>query len=870
MSSADDLGPSRDADFHENSPTLLPGRRRHPVLRRLLFLAAVLIVGQFAANVWTSQLWFDNLGFKAVYRTELITRTALFALAFVLTEVLCHVGVWMAYRYRPLRVPDAAGEAMHRYRVSIEPFRRSGAMLVVPMFALLVAVSAAGQWRVPLLWWGRTSFGATDPQFGRDIGFYVFTMPLIEMVIGFATVILVLSLVLAGLTHYIYGGILLRDGGLRATRLARTHLGLLIVALLLVRAAGWWWGRYALVYKSGRAITGVDSTSVSATLPIHEILAVCAVLTALLFLVLLRSRNWRLPTTAIAMLSACAVIFGGLYPDVIGTLRANGPESEAQASYVQREIDGTRAAYGVSGVTADAYAAGSKLPAGTTAAELAKQVGPQPLLDPVTAGGVFQKLKATPPASFDAVLDTGRTGSGAAVSPTVVGARTIDPSEIPKQQNSWVGRHLVYTHSTGVISADATIAGGGSPSFVTTPEAARSRIYFGSGLPSYSVVGGKAIEADGDKTTGYRYDGTGGVALGGIMRRVAYAASFRSVDMLTSRSVSTTSRVIYNRDPVDRVRQVAPWLSVDQGTYPVQAGGRTLWVVDGYTTSARYPYSRAQELPTAPGVTGPQVNYVRSAVKATVDAYDGTVRLYTWDAKDPILRAWQKVFPGSLLPRSQMPAQVASQLRYPQAQFEMQRSVLAVFRHKDRASFVAEKTSWALPLDPTSGTAVLQPSRYQPVTLPGATSPTYGLSATYVDPGEKGPLTGFVVADGDGSASSSLHLLQVSGAARSPQQFQDDLLASVTTSSSMPGTLQQFFEGRSREKELVIRGSVLTVPAAGGMVQIEPLFVRADGDKAYPVLKAVVVGYGAATAKGGKIAWGSTLEAALADLATAK
>lgn len=868
MSASDDSGVPRDSDYYDNAPPTLPGQRRHSVLRRIFQIVLPLVIGQLAASVWTRQLWFENVGFESVYRVELLTRTAMFTVAFLLTEALCHAGVWIAYRYRPIRVPDAAGEAMHRYRVSIEPFRRTVALFVPPIFSALIGLSAAGQWRVPLLWWGRQSFGVADPHFHRDIGFYVFSMPLIEMVIGFATVILVLSLALVGMTHYIYGGLLIRDGGMRATRLARTHLGLLLIALVLVRAAGWWWGRYALVYKTGHQITGVDATSVSASLPIHEILACSAVLTALLLLALLRSRNWQLPTAALSMLAVCGVVFGGLYPDVVSALSANRLGSGAQAAYVQREIDATRAAYGVSDATVRNYRANAALPAGTTAAALTKQVGALPVVDPTIVSGAFQKLRATAPETFGPVLDVGRSGRGSTLRPTVVGVKALDESKIPQADRGWVGRHMVYTHATGVVSAPADVTTNGAPSFVTSAAGAGSRIYFGAGLPSYSVVGGKAIEADGTKTTGYRYDGAGGVALGGIMRRVAYAASFRSVDMLTSRSVSSTARVIYNRDPVQRVRQVAPWLSVDDNAYPVQVGDRTMWVVDGYTTSDRYPYSRHQELPTASGVIGPQVNYVRSSVKAVVDAYNGTVKLYAWDAKDPVLRAWEKVFPGTVLPRSEVPAAVASQVRYPQSQFEMQRAVLAAFHRSDRASFVADAPDWALPLDPTNDLNTLLAPHYQPVTLPGASTPTYSIGAPYVDSANDAGLTGYVVANADASAGTSpLSVLKVSGPARSPRQFQTDLTSSAQTSSTLSGTLEQFFTASSRNKDLLIRGNLLTVPVAGGMLQVEPIYLKANGDNTYPLLKAVVVGFGGSTAKGGTIAWGTTLGGALADLA---
>ena len=864
MSAADGFGRSGGAGSSDVRALPRLDRRRRPLLRLTLAVVVVLIGGDTAVNVWTRHLWFENLQYAGVYGVELRTRAALFAGGFLAVEVLCHGSIRLAYRYRPLRVPDAAGEAMHRYRVAIEPFRRATFALVPLLLAVLTGASASSQWRTPLLWWGRQSFGVKDPQFHRDIGFYVFTMPLIEMLIGFATVILILALILATVTHYVYGGITVTEGAVRFTRVARRHLCLLAVALLLVRAAGWWWGRYALVYRTGRTLTGVDDTDVRATLPVHAILACAAVLCALTFLVTLRTRSWRWPAASVSTLMACAVVFGGIYPEILSAVRGNSTRSSNEAAYLQRDIDATRAAYGVADVAVRDYAAGA-----TPTSGLSEAAAGAPILDPTVVTTAFQQLQGlVPPAAFTAGLDTERTG--AAGTPAVVGARGIDLSGLPAGTRDWVGQHLIYTHGTGVVSAraDATTTGG-APSFITTPGAASSRIYFGGGLPSYSVVGGTPIEADGTASTGFRYDGRGGVAIGGVMRRLAYAAKFRSWDLLTSHAVSTKARIVYGRNPVDRVKQVAPWLSVVDAAYPVQSGGRTLWVIDGYTTSDRYPYSEHQPLTTGSDGLGTPVNYLRGSVKATVDAYDGTVRLYAWDSSEPVLRAWEKVFPGTVRPRSQMPAAVLSQVQYPQILFEMQRTVLAAYHLSDRAAFVDGGDRWSVPLDPTTGAGVLQPSYYQSVTLPGASRPGYALTSPYVGEAGTGATTGYLVAGSDpgstpgqvGAGYGRLTLLRVSGSARGPGQFQNDLNSSSQRSSSMAGTLSQFFTTQARLKATVSRGNLLTLPAAGGMLQVEPLYTRSKGSS-YPVLAAVVVGFG------DRMRWGATLQDALTDLST--
>ncbi|MEO8851022.1 MAG: UPF0182 family protein, partial [Allobranchiibius sp.] len=358
MSAADGFGPTGDAGPADLAAPRGAARRRSPLLRTIVYAAVLVVVANVVAGIWTRQLWFDQLGFANVYDIQLRTRVSLLVGVFVVLQMLLRGSIWLAYRFRPLRVPDAAGEAMHRYRVAVEPFRRTIFALLPTVLSLLVATSAADQWRVPLLWWARQDFGTTDPQFGKDIGFYVFSMPLIEMAIGFATVALIMALILATVTHYVYGGILLREGAVTVTRLARNHLCLLAIALLSVRAAAWWWGRYALVYNTSRGITGVDDTGVRVTLPVHAILVCAAVITAVAFVVTMRTHQWRLPIAATSMLAVTAVVFGGVYPGVVAQLRGDSPTGAREAVYAQRGLDATRAAFGISAATARDYRAG--------------------------------------------------------------------------------------------------------------------------------------------------------------------------------------------------------------------------------------------------------------------------------------------------------------------------------------------------------------------------------------------------------------------------------------------------------------------------------------------------------------------------------
>ncbi len=830
-------------------------RRGHPWLRTLTVVVVGLIALDVAGSMWTRHLWFASTGFSDVYSTQLRIKAWLFLGAALATEVLCRGGMWLAYKLRPIVVPDAAGEAMHRYRVSVEPFRR-GIFLVLPlMSSVLIGASASARWRVPLLWSGRVPFGRSDPQFHRDFGFYVFTLPWIQLLIGLATAVLVVALLLATVTHYVYGGITLRGGRVLVTRFARNHLCLLAIALLLVRAASWWFSRYAVVYRTGRSITGVDYVGVHALVPVRGILALCAVLTALTFVPTLRTGNWRLPVSAVTMLTACGIVFGGIYPDVLAALEVGSADSARQTRYVEEHLAATRSAYGVDDVRVQSV--GQQ----TAASGVGTAATGVPVMDPAYLASAFQKLQRLGPVdSFGAFPDTGVEGAGQSI-PTVKAARGVDVSDLPASGRNWRGRHVVYTHGTGIVTARGDQASpAGDPVSITRPEAAAARVYFGEGLPAYSVVGARPVEADGSSDTGYRYDGGGGVALGGVLRRLAYAGKFRSSELLTSKDVTARSRIIYDRDPVTRVRQVAPWLTVDDDSYPVTSGDRALWVVDGYTTTDRYPFSHHEPLTGTPRGGSAQVNYVRNAVKATVDAYDGTVRLYAWDSSDPILRAWENVFPGTVLARSSMPKAVATQVRYPRQLFDLQRSVLGAYHPMSAADFQRGSDRWTLPADPTSGAAVTQPAVYTPVRLPGATSSTYSLTGSYVDRSGMGGQTGLLVAGSDPASGYGLLTLLRTPGATGPGQFQTRVNSSQQRSSTLPGTLAQYFVNQSKGGARATRGGIVTVPTPAGLMHVEPVFVRPSGGASHPQLKAVVVGTGT------HVAWGRTLQAAIADL----
>ncbi len=850
--------------------------RRRP--RLLPVVAGVLVVVGLLftvfTEIWTDRLWFGEVGFTGVFDTVLRTRLLLFALFGSLLALAVGVNVVVAYRLRPARLPHSLEQrSLDRYRDALAPHR--GLALAAALLALgvLAGVSAAARWQVWLQWRNGVRFGVTDAQFGRDVSYFAFTYPFQRLVLGYLFTALFLSIAAAAVVHYLYGGIRLQTPGERVGGAARAHLSVLLGLFVLLKSYAYYLDQYGLAFSPRGKVTGASYTDVNAQLPALRILVLIAVICALLFFAALFRRGWVAPAAGLGLMLVSSLVVGGLYPLVVQQAQVKPNEIEREAPYIRRNIVATREAYRI---RRDVDVTYRRYEGKQTASDAALRrdrdtVANARLLDPNKLRGAFESLQQIRGYyGFPDTLDVDRYEVDGKTETYVVGVREIDHDGLAPAQRNWINEHMVFTHGIGLVAAPTdTVDPQGNPSFAVrdipptgTIAIEQPRIYYGERSPSYSVVGTTQQEVDqpaegGGGDIAVAYQGKGGVGIGSMWRRVLYSVKFRSRYLLLSGALRPESKILYVRDPRERVRKVAPYLELDQDPYPVVVGGRVLWVVDAYTTSNGYPYSERVSLDelTADSTTARQtarsINYIRNSVKATVDAYDGTVTLYRWDDADPVLKTWERSFPGSVRPRSEMSPELLAHVRYPEDLFKIQRDLLASYHIDDPGAFFREADFWAVPEDPSikeadrrnlraQGADLAQPPYYVYGKLPGATSPTFQLTS---------PLT----------ARNRPNLAAYLSVSNDADSFGRMTVLELPTNTAVPGPVQRastFQTSPVASQELalldqhgseVVLGNLLTMPVGGTLVYVQPVYVQStstgEGSR-IPQLKRVFVGVG--------------------------
>ncbi|MFC6878495.1 MULTISPECIES: UPF0182 family protein [Actinomadura] len=913
--------------------------RTRLVLPVLVALALLLIVFIVYTAVWTNLLWYRSVGFEEVYTTQLQARAVLFAGSGLFMALVVGANVVVAHRLRPAYRPlSVEQQGLERYRTVIDPRRRLIMAGTLGLLAILTGSSVSGQWPVWLAFLNRTSFGEKDPQFHKDISFYVFTYPFLRLVLGVVFATVILSVLAAVMVHYLYGGLRLQGPGDKASPPARAHLSVLVGLFVLLKAFAYWFDRYGLVHSERGVTTGASYTDVNALLPAKTILAVIAVICAVMFFSNLMRRGMMLPGVGFTLLVLSAILVGGLYPLLIQRVQVGPDELAKERQFIQRNIAQTRKAYGVADVRPEPYGTRPETDPKKLADRRGEHSGVR-LLDPAVVGPAFQQLQQIRDFyKFPDTLDVDRYLIDGKTQDSVVAVRELQGP--PNGQRGWVKDHLIYTHGYGFVRAlGGSLSKDGTPDFQQkdmpqkpdgTPQVARPQIYFGERSSSYSVVGGRGQNEldypDGAVQTGqhdHTYAGEGGVKVDSFLRRLMFATKFQDTNLLLSGAIKKDAKILYNRTPREMVQRAAPWLTLDGNPYPTVVNGRILWVVDGYTTSNGYPYSETLGLQDATRDTitdtrsavakqaDHRINYLRNSVKATVDAYDGTVHLYQWDEQDPIARTWMKVF-KNVEPKAKIPQELLAHLRYPEDLFKVQRRILAKYHVTQADSFYNGQGFWDVPEDPNpANKGKTQPPYYlslqmpataqqsaaqpqgggqapggqvpaqgppatgpqarpaaqpsgrpqEPDPPPAAQEPRFSLTSVYT-PRNQRYLSAFLTADSTpGSGYGKLRLLEM------PSVDQPGLKR-----PQGPGQVQQAFENDGPIRTLLFPqrnsgtetklGNLLTLPFAGGLLNVEPVYSQAtqSNQAPYPTLLAVLVKYGDA------VAHGRTLDEALREL----
>ena len=845
--------------------------RRSPLTLTITILVVLSGVLLSLSGFYADWLWFKSVDFTSVWTTVLTTKVFLFVIAGLLTSSTILLNIIIAYKRRPLYVPlSIEADNLERYRAQIEPIKRWVVLALAVGLFYFAGTSGSAMWESWLLFKNSTSFGVKDPQFNMDISFFAFKLPFYQTMIAWAISTLILSIIAAAVVHYLYGGIRLQVQEDRTTVAARVQLSVLLGGVVLMKAVAYWFDRYQLALKESKLITGLTYTDVNATLPAKAILAAIAVVCALLFFANIIRRSWVLPAAGTALLVVSSVLIAGIYPGAIQQFQVKPSESSKEAPFIQRNIDATRDAYGLSAVEVSDYQATLTTSAGQLTKDAATIANIR-LMDPNVISATFRQLQQIKPYyGFPESLDIDRYTIDGVKRDVSVAVRELNIAGNPSR--NWINDHLVYTHGFGFVAAFGnTRDTDGKPSFAVgdlPPTKGlgdfEPRVYFGENVPDYSIIGGVKTDnpvefdypddasANGQKNV--TYSGTGGVPVGSLVNKIVFALKYQEQRILLSSLINKDSKILFERNPRDRVAKVAPWLTLDGDPYPAIIDGKILWIIDGYTTSAGYPYSRQTSLANATfdaltsnstSVTAQgnqNINYIRNSVKATVDAYNGTVTLYKWDEKDPVLATWSKAFPGTIQPKSKMSKSLLEHIRYPEDMFRVQREILSSYHVQTAAAFYGGQDFWRVPRDPSTfgANAGAQPPYYLTLQMPGEAKPEFALTTPFVPRGGRENLSAFAVVNSDaGPNYGKITVLQLprSTNVAGPSQVASNFEAKPEVANS----LSLLRQGGSD----VVLGNLLTLPVGGGLLYVQPVYVRATANTAsYPLLQKVLVSFG--------------------------
>jgi uncharacterized membrane protein (UPF0182 family) len=774
------------------------------------------------------------------------------------------------------------------------------------VLGLIAGVGMSSEWNQWILFRNGGSFGVKDQTFQTDVGFYVFKLPFYMTIVNWLFASGVIILLVTIVAHYLNGGIRLQSPIQRVTPQVKAHISVVLGLLALVKAADYWLQRYALTWSTRGTVDGATYTDVKAQLPAIYLLLFIALLSFGLFIYNIWRRGWVLPVVAVGLWALVSVVAGVAYPAFIQRFRVEPEESSKEAPYIQHNIEATRDALGLNNVETAPF------DYTTDQAATSQAIDNNPgtirnvrLLDPAIVEPTYQRQQSIYGFYRFNELDVDRypvTAPGATQATStqvVLSARDLTTAGIPQQ--SWEGSHLAYTHGYGVALAPAnTTASDGTPSYLVKDvpldvtgdqinlKITQPQLYYGEDLPGYAITNTGRAEVDytgaAEGEGQSLYTGSGGVKLDSFARKAAFALRFADWNLIVSNFLTSDSKIVFERDIKARITKVAPFMKWDADPYPVVQDGRVVYVWDGYTSTDHYPNAERADttgLPNGSGLTGGGINYVRNSVKAVLDTYDGTVKLYVVDPSDPIVNAYQKAFPALFYPVDEMPQELRAHWRYPEDLFRLQTNMYGRYHITDPQNFYEKTSAWAVANDPGTsvsgtstataqatsalGTGQALPTTtrridpfYQLLQLPGDTQESFVMSRPFVPfsqtgSGDRQTLTSFMVARSGPDDYGKITVYEmppgqaVPGPSLANTQIQQNPRVSfIVTQLNQQGSRVSF-------------GNMLLVPLENSILYVRPLYVSSDTNPA-PALKAVVV------VAGDKVSVQPTLRQALQEL----
>jgi uncharacterized protein len=834
----------------------------------IIAVAAIILLGvvlSALSGIYVDLLWFREVHFSGVFWSVFWSKVVLGLVFGVLFFVLLLANLIVVRRITPrFRVPSMEQEIFERYRPMVEPYIRYLVPGFAALIALFVGIAASAQWQTFLLWRsaGPVRFGANlvDPVFHRDPSFYIFVLPFHKFVQGWLFSSLVGILVIVILAHYVLGNIRTQQVADRVTPAARGHLSVLLGLIILVKAWGYYLGKFDLLVSSRGVVTGASYTDLHAQLPALKLLVFVAIFCAVLFFVNIRYRVWALPIIALGLLVLVSVIAGAVVPAAVQRFQVTPQELQKETPYITRDIDATRYAFGI-GLKSQPVNPANDI----TAAEVQENdltISNIRLWNPGILGQTYQALQRIQPYYEFSDVDVDRYGIQAEERMVMLSAREVSQAGIPGGAG-WQSSHLIYTHGYGAVASRVSSAtGSGAPEFLLkdVPASPGSQIQLDPGKGSqvyygelhevpYVIVDTKQRELNFPRPNGpgsvfTTYRGKGGIAVGGFFRRLVFAYRYRDFNLLISGLITPESRILINRDVRTRIRKAAPFLKYDADPYSAIVGGHLFYVWDAYTTTDLYPYSERVSLSDVTnGDVAGRANYIRNSVKAVMNAYDGTVRFYVTAPADPLIQVWQRAFPHLFTPLDQAPAELQAHFRYPEDLMQIQAQVFSRYHVDDAATFFNNAERWAVPeaLPPCpdcAASGTLRPY-YVLLRLPGDEREQFVLFQPFTPAGRQN-MVAYMAAGSDPGLYGRLDAFQfpVGENIDGPQQVRN--LISQDPAVSQQLTLL------SQKGSNVLFGDLIITPIENGFLYVQPVFVTASNTNPIPELKRVVVVHGGA------------------------
>ena len=830
-------------------------RRPQPVL----FLIGLFFLLAIAAQVvpfYTDWLWFGEVGYTGVFWTTLSLRGTLFATVMVGVLVFMAANLMFAAR---TAAPDVLWELEDQLglpgRVVIEPLIRRFLPIVLTVIAVIAGLRSSTHWETVLGFNNAQPFHVNDPVFGHDLSVFVFQLPLWRLIHGWAIALVAGTMLLTLVLYVLQRSLVLTTRGPRLASGARTHLLLLGALLLALKGVGFWLDRYEIVFSPRGVVFGASYTDVYATLPALFWLAVLAGLAALACVAQVARPGLRLVAGGLILLAFVWIVGLGIYPLLLQTYRVKPNELAFERPFIEHNIRMTRQAYGLDRIAEKEFPADETLDAkaltrNETTIKNIRLWDYRPLLR------TFAQLQEIRTYYKFVDVDNDRYHLGPDYRQLMLSPRELSYAHLQGGRN-WINEHLTYTHGYGVVVGPVNrVTAEGLPEFFVKdippqsadvfPAITRPEIYYGELSNEYVLVRTRSQELDyprGDQNVYTRYQGRGGIPITSWLRRLAFAARFGEPKIILSDDLTPESRILMYRTVTDRIQRIAPFFRYDRDPYLIISdGGRLIWMLDGYTSTDRYPYSDPVR-----GIG----NYMRNSVKVTVDAYDGTVTFYLADPTDPVVQAFSHGFPGLLVPLAKLPADLQQHIRYPEDFFAIQARKYATYHMLDPQVFYNREDMWAIPRRTVEGREREMEPYYTIMRLPGETKEEFIL-LTLFNPSRRDNMIGWLAARSDPPTYGRLIAYNF------PKQKLVYGPRQIDARIDQDPVISQQLSLWNQRGSTVIRGSLLAIPIERSLIYVQPLYLAAAEQGALPELRRVIV------AHGNQIAMEPTLEQSLA------